>query len=337
MTGARTARVGIEDVAELAGVSVATVSRALRGLPHVAPTTRDRVRTAAASLGYVVDPHASRLAAGKTRTIAMAVPVLNHWYNAQVVAGAEAVLAEAGMDLLLTTIPTTEARSNFIAAASQQKRADAVILLDIRLSPEEAEVLERAASPLVAIGWQHTAFPSVTVDHERATHDAVQHLIALGHLRIGLISGMAGGPMAFTVPNVRRDAYHTALEQAGLDHGPDLEAIGNFTIAGGHEAMNALLATQHAPTAVYAMSDEMAFGALMAIRDAGLRVPDDISIVGFDDHDLAAVVQLTTVNQRVEEHGAVAARALLEHMASGEAQERVMPTELIVRASTRAI
>lgn len=328
-------RVNIEDVAAAAGVSVATVSRALRGISHVAPSTRERVITAATHLGYQANPHASRLAAGRTNTMAMAVPVFNHWYFSEVVAAAEAVLADAGFDLLVSSISSGEARRRFITQAAHQKRADGVILVDLRVSPEEIDALSQSNVAAVTVGSRHPQFPSVTVDHASATEKAIEHLIGLGHQRIGLISGVPGGPLEFTVPLQRRSAYHETLERAGLAHGPELEGTGNFTVDGGREAMAGLLKGSEGPTAVFAMSDEMAFGAMAAIRDRGLRIPDDIAVVGFDDHELAHVFQLTTVCQHVEVHGAIAARSLLNHHDHGEVVHVSVPTELVVRSSTK--
>ena len=165
-TEAPTGRVTIEHVADAAGVSVATVSRALRNITHVAPSTRERVIAAADALGYRADPHASRLAAGRTSTIAVAVPVFNHWYFSEVVAAAEAVLAEAGFDLLLSSISSGEARTSFITQAAQQKRADGIILVDLRVGPEEIEALVADRRRRGHRRYQrHNAYPSVTVDH----------------------------------------------------------------------------------------------------------------------------------------------------------------------------
>ena len=327
-------RVTIEHVADAAGVSVATVSRALRGVTHVAPSTRERVIAAAASLGYRADPHASRLAAGRTSTIAVAVPIFNHWYFSEVVAAAEAVLAEAGLDLLLSSISSGPARSSFITQAAQQKRADGIILVDLKVGNDEIDAMTAAGVAAVTVGTNHAAYPSVTVDHAAATQNAIEHLISLGHHRIGLISGVPGGPLEFTVPLQRRIAYHQTLERAGLPHGATLESTGNFTVEGGQEAMARLLAVPDRPTAVFAMSDEMAFGAMSVIRASGLRIPDDISLLGFDDHPLTDVLQLTTVRQHVERHGALAARLLLEHLDSGEVKHLEVETELIIRSST---
>ena len=236
--------------------------------------------------------------------------------------------------MLLSSISSGEARSRFITHAAQQKRADGVIIVDLRVSPEEVAALARSEVAAVTVGSRHAPYPSVTVDHAPAAGLAVEHLVGLGHRRIGLISGAPGGPLEFTAPLQRRNAYHQTLERAGLDHGPELEGTGNFTVDGGREAMAGLLSGRDRPTAVFAMSDEMAYGAMGAIRDVGLGVPDDISVVGFDDHELAEVFELTTVRQHAEQHGAIAARLLLDHLDRGAVDHVKVPTELVVRSST---
>ena len=252
------------------------------------------------------------------------------------IAGVEAVLVEAGLDLLLSSITSAEARRRFITQAAHRKRADGVILVDLRLDGDEIDALLDAEVAAATVGGRHEQYPSVTVDHHAATRTAIEHLIELGHERIGLISGLPGGPLEFAVPQMRQAGYHEALEDAGLAHGSDLESRGNFTVDGGQEAMTRLLELSRPPTAVFAMSDEMAFGAMRAIRDAGLRVPEDISVIGFDDHDLCDLFGLTTVSQQVEQHGALAARALLSLIEHGEVTHNGVPTELVIRSSTAA-
>lgn len=330
--------VTIEDVAARAGVSVATVSRALRGLPNVAPTTRDKVRAVALQLGYRADPNASRLGARRTRTVGVGVPLLGSWYFSQVVAGAEAVLSAEGYDVLLLAIGSAEARRRMVSGAGPlHRRVDGLLLVDLRLEPDEVDTFQRTGATIVTCGDSYPGVPSVAIDDHRAAALAVNHLLNLGHRDIALIGDLPGEALEFTVPGLRRAGYRQALDDAGVPVRLDYDVAGNFSVDGGHEAMVRLLATPRPPTAVFAMSDEMAMGAIRAVRDHGLAVPGDVSIVGFDDHEVSDAVGLTTVRQPVTQIGAFAARAMLHRLDDEPADpvHLVVDTALVVRGTTQ--
>lgn len=331
-------RATIEDVATAAGVSVATVSRALRGLPHVAPTTRHRVEQVATELAYRPDPAAARLATGRSRTVALAVPVLNSWYVSQVVSGAEAVCSAGGYDLIVMGVTGEAARRALLAPdSSLHRRVDGVVFIDIAVDADEVVRLTERGLAVVTLGNITPGCPSVTIDEEQVARLATDHLLGLGHRRIGLLGGQRDDPLGFTVPHRRREGYLLALEQAGIPFDSDLEAVGNFSVLGGREAMASLLGLTDPPTAVFAMSDEMAFGAILAVREAGLAIPDDCSIVGVDDHDLSIVVGLTTVRQPVADHGARAARLLIDQLHGPVSPTNVESSvSLVVRSTTAA-
>lgn len=338
-TRSRPDGVTIEEVARRANVSVATVSRALRGLPNVAPSTRSRVEQVARDLDYQVDTYASRLATGRSDTVGLAVPDISTWYFAQVAAGVEAVLADAGMDLLLHSVEDGGGRARLLSSQSSvRRRLDGLILIDVLLSPAEIRTLAAGRGQVVTVGQRTDDFPSVTVDNRSAAKLATRHLLELGHERIGLIGGSTHTALPFDVPGHRRQGYVEALLEAGLDYHADLEADGGFSVAGGSEAMAHLMTESRRPTAVFALSDEMAMGALKTARDLGLDVPGDVSVVGFDDHDLAPVFGLTTVRQDPAWHGATAARLLLTRQddRSGEVAHVVGETHLLVRSTTAA-
>lgn len=327
----------IEDVARAAGVSVATVSRALRGLPNVAPSTRLRVQSVAEELRYRADPAASRLAAGRTRSVAMAVPLLDSWYFSKVMAGAEAVLGDAGYDVLIFAIDSDDRRRR-VLGGPLVKRVDGLILVDMRIPDDELAALR--AVPLVSIGFEFEGSSSVMVDDPTLAHWAVTHLLDLGHRGIGLVGGLTDDPLRFAVPAQRQQGYRQALTDAGVALRPELEVHGNFSIEGGAEAAAMLLDLDDPPTAIFAMSDEMAFGVMREIWARGLEIPGDVSVVGVDDHDFASVVGLTTVHQQVAAHGAVAARLLLAQLdssppgSSPEPTVHVAESALVVRTST---
>jgi DNA-binding LacI/PurR family transcriptional regulator len=201
-------------------------------------------------------------------------------------------------------------------------------------SPDVADLLSRNF-PLTWVGVRVKGVSSVCIDDTDGARVATQHLVNRGHKRVGLISGRIGpGPL---LPEINRVAgYVEVLQAAGLAEDPGLRVPGHFTTAGGEAAMNALLAQACPPSAVFAMSDEMAFGAMRALRRHGLRVGVDLALVGFDGHDMADLLDLTTVSQPVEQLGEEAARALLARLADPkrEWQEQTLPTSLQVRGST---
>jgi DNA-binding LacI/PurR family transcriptional regulator len=326
----------IEDVARLAGVSIATVSRALRGLPDVAAATRDRVLTAAAELDYVASPFAARLASGRTATVGVVVPFVNRWFFAEVIDGVEAALRKAGFDLLLYNLGDAEGRDRFFDVMPMRKRVDAVLIASLVLDDAEFEALGALSCPVGLLGLERPGFLSTRIDDVCGAQAAVRHLTSLGHRRIGLIGGDTDDPMSFTPPLRRRDGYRDALAEVGVDPDPALEVLGYFTIDGGGEAANRLLALPDPPTAIFAESDEMAYGAIRAVRRAGLRVPEDVAIVGFDDHVTAALMDLTTIRQPVTEQALDIPARLLAVAAGDEANptDVVLPTQLIVRGST---
>lgn len=329
----------IRDVAEAAGVSTATVSRALRGLPHVDPQTRARVEKVAREMDYVVSPSASRLASGRTGTIAVIAPFIARWFFATVLSGVESVLQSSDIDLLVFEVgdPATTYR----VPPEQRLRGRVDGLLVVSLPSDEAAVADLLSLglPVSLIGSAAAGVPSVSIDDVAAGRIATQHLINIGHERIGIITGQPN-PTGFTPAEDRRRGYRTALDEAGLICRPELEGHGYFTVAGGEQAMTGLLALPQPPTAVFAASDEMGFGAIRALQRHGLRPGHDVAVIGVDGHDLADLLDLSTVVQPVRDLGRMATESLLAQLRlppadRGQvAQATNVPTTLVVRGST---
>lgn len=330
----------IDDVARLAGVSTATVSRALRGLPTVSEATRSRVLEAAAQLGYIASPSASRLAGGKTRSVAVVVPRITRWFFATVVEAAEDAFHQAGYDLLLYNLGGSEhERQRLLHTAALYKRVDAVMLVATPLLADDFASVTGLKLPGVTVssGTRVPGWPSIRIDDVAAARTATEHLVRLGHRRIAHISGDPADELAFTTHIDRRRGWCEALQAAGIEPDPLLDVEAEFTVAGGGRAVAELLRRGAPPTAVFAACDEMAMGAMAALRQAGLRVPADVSVIGIDDHDLAGVVGLTTVAQPAAEQGRLAAATLLRPLTQddGPVDETViLPTRLTVREST---
>jgi LacI family repressor for deo operon, udp, cdd, tsx, nupC, and nupG len=329
----------IEDVARQAGVSIATVSRALRGLPDVAAATRDRVLAAAADLNYVASPFAARLASGRTTTVGLVVPFVNRWFFAEVIATVETELRRGGFDLLLYNLGDEAGRSRFFDVMPMRKRVDGVLIASLVLDDAEFGALTALNRPVGLLGLERDGFLSARIDDVGAARGAVDHLIADGRRRIALIGGDTDDPMAFTPPLHRRDGYRDALQAAGLPIEPELEHLGYFTVEGGRAAARRLLAQDEPPDAIFAESDEMAYGALREIHAAGLSVPGDIAVIGFDDQPLSDLMDLSTVRQPVADQALDVTTRLLALIADDSDELArdpavVLPTELIVRGSS---
>lgn len=328
----------IRDVALAAGVSTATVSRALRGLPNVDPVTRDRITAVASELDYVISPSASRLASGRTGSIAVITPFISRWFFATVLSGVESVLQAAGMDLLLMSVSeTTSGHHRLPPAPRLRRRVDGVLVIAMPPSDPQLRDVLNLGMPTSMIGVSVDGVPSVTIDDVFAARVATQHLINLGHTRIGMIGGSPAA-LPFTAEFDRGSGFRHAMSESDIGFPSTLEAFGYFTVQGGEQAMTELLTQRDQPTAVFAMSDEMAFGAMRALRNHGLRPGVDVSVVGMDGHDMSEHLELTTVVQPVFDLGRIAAEALLVQLRTLPQDVNLeptrVPTQLVVRSST---
>jgi DNA-binding LacI/PurR family transcriptional regulator len=340
--------VTIEDVAQRAGVSTATVSRALRGLPHVSAETRARVAGIAVDLGYVASRSASNLATGRTRTVGVVTPHIGKWFFSTALEALERELSSCGYDVMLTVLPPTSGpdrrpgtgvgRPPFDPEQLRQ-RVDAVAVLTVPLTGTELDALRRLQLPVVFIGGSVSGVMSVRIDDLAVGRLATQHLLDLGHRRVAHLGGDPLEPLNFHAPVDRRAGWSSARRAARIQPAAPDDPPGYFTVEGGWTGMRRLLALDDPPTAVFAGSDEMAFGALGALREAGRSAPDDVSVVGVDDHELAAAAGLTTIRQPVIGQGRTAAGLLLQALApqtgAAHVSEHVLlPVELVERCST---
>lgn len=332
--------VGIEEVAKLAGVSTATVSRALSGRGHVSPSSKAKVEEAAAHLGYVVSSNASSLASGRTRNIGVVIPFLNRWFFSSVLEGAQQALLRHGYDLTLYNLSGDgRERSSVFEHFLLRQRVDAVIAVSLELTEHEVERLHDLGKPLVGVGGPIPGVRTLTIDDVAVARLATEHLIGLGHRRIAHIGGDLEFDLDFHLPTNRRLGYEAALRDAGVEPDPSLFAPADFTIAGGYHAAKQLLGRPHdRPTAIFAASDEMAIGCILAARDLGMVVPRDVSIIGIDDYDLSDFFGLSTVAQFPRGQGEKAVEILMEQLEPGPdaapPAATPLPFELRVRSST---
>jgi DNA-binding LacI/PurR family transcriptional regulator len=326
-------RLTLADIARLAGVGVGTASRALNGSPSVAPATRARVLDVAERYHYVISPDASRLARGTTGRVGLVVPHVSRWFFGTMVEALESVFRQAHIDVLLYHVGDRRDRQDFFQRLPARRKVDALVVVGFPVEEAERKRLELLNVQVVAAGGQHAVYPHVSIDDFRAGAQAVGHLVTLGHKAIAMIEAM--DPDQSPSPSQRSAAYYSALEEAAIPVDPQMIVRVDWGGEHGAEAMGQLLTVRNRPTSVYAHSDEVALGAIRTIRRAGLRVPEDISVVGIDDHPLAGLTDLTTVRQPVREQGRRAAELVLALLA-GDAVDRsvVLPTRLVVRSTT---
>ncbi len=334
---------GIDEVARAAGVSPATVSRALSGRGPVSPSTRERVRRVARDLGYVASSSASALASGRMRTVGIVLPFLNRWFYGAVVSGASSALLEQGYDLTLYNLGgSDEERRLVFEHFLLRQRVDAVLTVSLELTPDEVRRLHDLRKPVIGVGGPVPGVRTLSVDEVALSRLATEHLVALGHERLAHVGGGHSPELDFHLPSARRRGFEDALRAAGAPVRPEWELRSDFTIPGGYAAARRLLesAPGDRPTGIVAASDEMAIGALLAARDLGLDVPRDVSVVGLDDHSLADFFGLTTVAQHPERQGRMAVDVLLREIDPRHpvpaAIDTALPFELVVRSTTAA-
>ncbi|MFC7327166.1 LacI family DNA-binding transcriptional regulator [Marinactinospora rubrisoli] len=322
----------MSDVAHRAGVSLSTVSRALRGAPGVSPAVRARVERAAAELSYVVSRDASSLVTGATGRVAVIVPFLRPWFFGAALAGISPELRAAGLDMLVYEVGDAEALDGYVQALPLRRNVDAVIAVSLDLDDRETKQLDDIGVPVVYCSQRAEGRPSVFIDNVAAAAAGTRHLLNLGHRRVAYVqsrdeTGFSWGSLH------RRDGYLQAMAEAGAEPLVVTDRAGQ---RGGAAAMARLLGAPSPPTAVFAESDDVAFGALAVLRRSRVPVPEAVSLLGFDDNDVAAVLDLTTVAQPVHELGAEAARltARLLRGTADRAEHLRLPTELVVRRST---
>ena len=330
-------RASIFDVAARAGVSISTVSRVLGDTAKVHPVTRERVLEAVRDLRYVMSPHASVLASGRTRTVGIITPSVTAWYFANVIGGAYDVLHAAGFDMQLHSLASRAARNRFFDRMSLDRRVDAVISIGLPDDPEYVAALRTLGLPLVVLGERAPGATSVAIDDVQAARSAVRYLVHQGHRKIAMLSDRGDGDGWTTATRARRRGYRQALAEIDAP-GVELRVVESDPgLDGGSRAVTELVARSGRPTAIFAEYDELAFGALRALRRLGVGVPDEVSVIGLDDHYVAAGVELTTVARPVQQEGALAGRLVLDLLAghSRDAVDVAVPTHLMIRGTTR--
>lgn len=328
-------RVSIKDIARAAQVSHSTVSRALRQSPLVNPDTAEKIRRIAAESGFRASAVARSLATSRTNTIGVVVTSIADPFVAEVVNGIEEEAIAHNYSVFLANCNADPGRELKVVHSFEDRRVDGIVVTASRVGALYASVLERMQIPIVLLNNQHPSrfAHSVLIENFEASRRAVRLLVELGHKRIAYI----GDRFGYSSDSERFSGYRSALDEADIPFLPELVVHGDGKLEGAGPAVEKLLAAAELPTAVFCYNDMTAIGALQVIRARGLRVPADISLVGFDDLPLASYMDppLTTVRQPKQEMGRLAMQVLLKLMAGSTAEQNItVKGELIVRQST---
>jgi len=331
---------GIVEIAELAGVSPATVSRALRGLQHVNEKTRAKIVKAALELDYPLRPEfAPPGENGRTNTIGVIAPYLFRWYFSHALAGVEEALREAGMDLLLYNFSQVDRRQQVFLQRKMIDKVDGLIVISLPPTEDEFHRLLNLGIPLSLLGVTDLRCPSVSIDDVKGAEIATEHLVEMGHRDIALMIGQNDLEYDFKVSSQRKEGFLNVLKRHGLKFDPRNELLADYDSATAELVMDDFLTRKKLPTAIFCGSDEMAFGVYKSVLKKGMRVPEDFSIVGYDGHELTSALNLTTVAQPVRFLGQLAASQVLSQITKPGTEQRAMivPTELVQRGSVKKL
>jgi LacI family transcriptional regulator len=319
----------IRDVARHAQVSVATVSRALNGLDNVRERTRDRILEAAKTLGYVPHAGARSLSLARTNAIGVVLPDLHGEFFSEIVRGMDREASRQNYLLLLSNMHGRPEQAA-LALRAMRGRVDALVVMAPHLTEEEIAAALPIGLPSMLINTRDASggHPSIHLDNQAGARSVVDHLVALGRKRLVHIAGPAG--------NMDAQERAEAFRAAARGHGIECAVVhGDFEEQSGEVAIRSLIDSGHAFDAVFAGNDNMAIGALQALRAAGLRVPEDVAVAGFDDIPLARHLGLTTVRVRIAELGERALSRLLDALArSTPGGDELHAPELVVRATS---
>ncbi|PDV99720.1 LacI family DNA-binding transcriptional regulator [Candidatus Chloroploca asiatica] len=331
----------IRDVARVAGVGLGTVSRVINNSPLVSQATRQRVLDVIAELRYNPSQIARSFSLGKTLTVATIAPFFTRPSVVERLRGIEAALASGGYALVVFNVETRARRDNCLRDVPRSQRADGLLIISLAPQPDEVLALQETRLPVVLIDAYADSLPGVTIDDVAGGALATEYLIALGHRRIGFIGDLIADEMSFNFTSSRHrlEGYQQALVAAGI---PPRDEYQRHGLHGRYEARvlaRDLLELPEPPTALFAASDTQAMGVLEAARDLNLAVPDQLSVIGFDDIDVAEYLGLTTIRQLLFESGERGVELLLKRIANPatKLEREYLPIELIARGTTRRI
>lgn len=332
--------VTIYDVAREAGVSMATVSRVVNGNPNVKPATRKKVMEAIKKLGYRPNAVARGLASKRTTTVGVIIPDISSLFYAELARGIEDIANMYKYNIILCNSDQRKEKEIHLVNTLLEKQVDGLLFMGGQITDEHKELFTSSSVPIIlsATRDSEAELPSVNIDYFQASYDAVMALIERGHSKIGFISGPLEDPL---VGQLRFEGYKKALRDTNIDFNDDFLQIGDYRYQSGMEAAETFLQLADRPTAILAMSDEMAIGAIHSCQDNGLSIPADIEIIGFDNTRICSMVRptLTSVVQPMYDIGAVSMRLLTKYMNNEKIDEHrvILPHRIEERQSTKLL
>ncbi len=327
-------RTTIAKVAAEAGVGVGTVSRVLNGSPSVSEDTRRRVLEAIAVLDYQPSAVARALSTGRTHAIAVVAPFFTQPSVIERLHGVSETLAGSGYQLILLDVERAEQRRDVFRSFTVRGRFDGVLAISLAPTDPEARRLDAAGIPIVLLDRAHDTLPTITIDDFEGGRMAAEHLLALGHRRIAFLGDEEENLFGFDSSAHRREGFEAALAAEGIDIPPEWILRRPHGRDAARAAAAELLAQDDPPSAVFAASDHQAIGVLEAAAAAGVPVPGELSVIGFDNVEAARFSGLTTIAQPLQESGAIGAELLLRRMSGGSVEGHRMHLALVERGST---
>ena len=326
----------MQDVAQRAGVSVATVSRVLNGSDKVIEETRERVLQACQELDYSLHLAAQRLRLGKTNTICVILPFLTLPSIVERLRGVQEALLDSGYDLIPFNVGSPELRDSRLFDLANRSRTDGLLIISMPINDKQAERIANNDMPVVLIDSDKPEFSRVNVDDQEGGRMAAEHLVNLGHRKIGFISSHLENPLQFSSTLNRYRGYCKALDAAGIPINPSYQKEGEHGREEAEEMALSLLQQPDPPTAIFASSDTKAVGVLDAAKKMKIKIPEQLSVIGYDNIRDAEYLNLTTIQQPLFQAGLVGGETLLRSINQPQMgpEEIILPVELVIRETT---
>jgi len=326
----------MQDVAQRAGVSVATVSRVLNGSDKVIEETRERVLQACQELDYSLHLAAQRLRLGKTNTICVVLPFLTLPSIVERLRGVQEALLDSGYDLIPFNVGSPELRDSRLFDLANRSRTDGLLIISMPINDKQAERITNNDMPVVLIDSDKPEFSRVNVDDQEGGRMAAEHLVNLGHRKIGFISSHLENPLQFSSTLNRYRGYCKALDAAGIPINPSYQKEGEHGREEAEEMAISLLQQPDPPTAIFASSDTKAVGVLDAAKKMKVKIPEQLSVIGYDNIRDAEYLNLTTIQQPLFQAGLVGGETLLRLIDQPQMgpEEIILPVELVIRETT---
>lgn len=331
-----TAQSTIHDVARIAGVGIGTVSRVLNEHPSVRPVTREKVLAAIAQLRFKPNPIARSMISKRTGSIGVIVPFFTRPFHIEVLRGVQNALSRVQKELVIYSVENDMQRDHYFSELPMHRKVDGLLIVSLPPGDTFAHGFREVGLPTVLVDAYNSHLTSLVVDNVEGAYQAARSLIDKGHTRIGFINGIIEGNFKFNQANDRLIGFHRALGEAGLMFEPTMIVESEWNRHAGRVAALHLLAQTPRPTAIFASSDVQAIGVLEAARMLNVTVPTELSVIGFDGIEVSELLDLSTVQQPMQQMGEIGITKLIERMANPELPPELirLPTTLIERNTT---